>query len=149
VTMENKNEGMTLIVKTVARLTSWLILLYGFYLITHGHLTSGGGFAGGLVIALSFIHLTLAYGRNFVDKRINLGLMCRVMSGGGLAFLLLGWLSLIMTGKFFGQLFPKGRLFNLLSGGTVPLINVFIGLNVGLLLYIGFSYLVKFRAKGK
>jgi multisubunit Na+/H+ antiporter MnhB subunit len=147
--MENKNEGMTLIVKTVARLTSWLILLYGFYLITHGHLTSGGGFAGGLVIALSFIHLTLAYGRNFIEKRINVVLMYRLMACGGLGFLLVGLVGLIWNGKFFGQWLPKGNLFKLVSGGTIPLINIFIGLNVGILLYLGFYYLVTFRAKGK
>lgn len=147
--MENKNEGMTLIVKTVARLTAWLILLYGFYLITHGHLTSGGGFAGGLVIALSFIHLTLAYGRSFMDRRLNLGLMYQLMASGVLAFLLLGWLSLVIKGKFFLNILPKGELGKFVSGGTIPLINIFIGLNVGLLLYIGFYYLVKFRIKGK
>lgn len=146
--MEKSNEGMTLIVKTVARLTSWLILLYGFYLITHGHLTSGGGFAGGLVIALSFIHLTLAYGRRFIDRRISVVLMYRLMASGGLAFLLLGWLSLVINGKFFGKLLPNGQLFRIVSGGTIPLINICIGLNVGLLLYLGFYYLIKFRIKG-
>ena len=39
-----QNDGMTFIVKTVTRISVWMILLYGFYIILHGHLTPGGGF---------------------------------------------------------------------------------------------------------
>ncbi len=38
--------GMTLIVKTITRLTVGLILLFGIYIVLHGHLSPGGGFAG-------------------------------------------------------------------------------------------------------
>ena len=44
--------GMSLVVKTV---TGWLkafILLFGIYIVLYGHLTPGGGFAGGVVVAL-------------------------------------------------------------------------------------------------
>ncbi|MBU3958757.1 MAG: hypothetical protein KKE91_02725, partial [Candidatus Omnitrophica bacterium] len=61
--MQNKEPGMTLIVKTITRLTVGLILLYGIYIVLHGHLTPGGGFAGGVIIALSFVHLMLAFGK--------------------------------------------------------------------------------------
>ena len=40
----NHHAGMTLIVKTVTRVMVWMMLLYGMYLILHGHLTPGGGF---------------------------------------------------------------------------------------------------------
>ena len=41
-------DGMSVIVKTVTRLTVGLIFLYGIYIVLHGHLTPGGGFAGGV-----------------------------------------------------------------------------------------------------
>ena len=53
---------MTTIVKKVTQLVSGIIFLYGIYVITHGHLTPGGGFAGGAIIAGAFILLVLAYG---------------------------------------------------------------------------------------
>ncbi|MCK4296914.1 MAG: hypothetical protein KAX28_09720, partial [Candidatus Marinimicrobia bacterium] len=37
-----QSSGMTLIVKTVTRVSVWLIILYGIYIILHGHLTPGG-----------------------------------------------------------------------------------------------------------
>ena len=55
-------EGMSKIVKTVTGLLSGAVFMYGLYIITHGHLTPGGGFAGGAVVAGSFILLILAYG---------------------------------------------------------------------------------------
>ncbi|MDI6606195.1 MAG: MnhB domain-containing protein, partial [Candidatus Omnitrophota bacterium] len=60
--MDNPNSGMSLIVKTITRLTVGLILLFGIYIVLHGHLSPGGGFAGGVIIALSFVHLMLAFG---------------------------------------------------------------------------------------
>jgi multisubunit Na+/H+ antiporter MnhB subunit len=44
-------KGMTLIVKKTTQLMAGLIFLYGIYVIIHGHLTPGGGFAGGVLIA--------------------------------------------------------------------------------------------------
>jgi len=106
--MKNKPDGMTLIVKTTARWLAWVTLLYGFYLILHGHVGSGGGFAGGLMIALSFIHLLLAYGRNYLYGRINMEWMRNLMAGGIFAFLLIGWLGLLIAGKFFINFLAKG-----------------------------------------
>ncbi len=62
---------MSLIVKTVTRLTFGLILIYAVYIILQGHSSPGGGFAGGIIIALSFILLMLAYGKDAVIRIIN------------------------------------------------------------------------------
>ena len=53
-------EGMSIIVKKVSQLVAGIIFMYGIYIILHGHLTPGGGFAGGAIIAGSFILLILA-----------------------------------------------------------------------------------------
>ncbi len=53
-------EGMSLIVKTVNRWLKGFILLFGIYLVLYGHLTPGGGFPGGVVIACAFMLITLA-----------------------------------------------------------------------------------------
>lgn len=59
----NAEKGMTLIVKTVTRLTLGFILLYGIYIAMNGHIGPGGGFAGGVIVALSFVHIMLAFGK--------------------------------------------------------------------------------------
>ena len=70
---KERTPGMSIIVKTVTRLTAWLIMLYGINLVLHGHVSPGGGFAGGVIIALSFIHLMLAYGKEMVLKKLSEG----------------------------------------------------------------------------
>jgi hypothetical protein len=64
--------GMTVIVKTVTRWLKVFIFLYGIYIIITGHLAPGGGFAGGVIIACSYMLLTLAYGKEFTLKRLSL-----------------------------------------------------------------------------
>jgi multicomponent Na+:H+ antiporter subunit B len=60
-------KGMTVIVKKTTQLIAGLVFLYGIYVIIHGHLTPGGGFAGGVILAGSFILLILAYGSDFIN----------------------------------------------------------------------------------
>ncbi len=68
---DSKAPGMTLIVKTITRLTVGLILIYGVFVTLSGHDGPGGGFAGGVIIALSFIHLMLAFGREACLKKFT------------------------------------------------------------------------------
>ena len=56
--------GMTLIVKTITRLILGFIAVFGAVTVIYGHLSPGGGFAGGVMLACAFILLTLAFGRN-------------------------------------------------------------------------------------
>ena len=56
---------MTLIVKKTTQLIAGMIFMYGIYVIVHGHLTPGGGFAGGVMVSGSLILVTLAYGGDF------------------------------------------------------------------------------------
>ncbi len=46
---------MTLIDKTVSRILLPFMLLYSIYIIIHGHLTPGGGFQGGVLLAFLII----------------------------------------------------------------------------------------------
>ena len=132
---------MSLIVKTITRLTVGLILLFGIYIVLHGHLSPGGGFAGGVIIALSFVHLMLAFGKDVAISRISKNLASNLESIGALMFLsvaLLGFLG----GSFFSNVLSKGEAFNLFSAGTIPLSNVSIGLKVGVGLFAIFLSLV-------
>jgi multicomponent Na+:H+ antiporter subunit B len=84
---ERETEGMTFIVKTVTRLTLGFILLYGIYIGLSGHLSPGGGFAGGVIVALSFIHIMLAFGKKVALKRMRSNLLRVVVSAAAIAFL--------------------------------------------------------------
>ena len=132
---------MSLIVKTVTRLTVGLIFLYGVHIITHGHLSPGGGFAGGVIIALSFIHLMLAYGKEEAFKRLSEAKASLFESIGALLFLLIALLG-FGAGYFFINFLPKGEPFKLFSAGIIPVCNIAISLKVGAGLFSIFVALV-------
>lgn len=135
---------MTLIVKTITRLTVGLILLFGIYIVLHGHLTPGGGFAGGVIIALSFIHLMLAFGRRIALKKLSRSVASFFESLGAVLFLSLA-LAGFIGGYFFFNFLGKGEHFNLFSAGTIPLCNIAICFKVGAGLFAVFAALVLFK----
>jgi len=51
----------SVLVHAVVRVVSVVILVFGVYLITHGHISAGGGFQGGLFIAAFFVCRYLVY----------------------------------------------------------------------------------------
>ncbi len=141
--MQNRKQvGMTVIVKTITRLTVGLILLYGIYIVLHGHLTPGGGFAGGVIIALSFIHLMLAFGRELALKKLSQTATSIVESLGALMFLTVASLGFIGGFFFFNFFLHKGNPFELFSAGIIPLCNIAISLKVGAGLFAIFAILV-------
>lgn len=136
-----RDKGMSLIVKTITRLTVGLILLYGIYIVLHGHVSPGGGFAGGVIIALSFIHIMLAYGKEVALKKLSKSVASLFENLGAILFLGIALLG-FTGGYFFLNFISKGKPFNLFSAGIIPLCNIAICLKVGAGLFAIFVALV-------
>lgn len=83
----HEETGMSIIVKTVTRITLGFILLYGIYVAVNGHQAPGGGFVGGVIIALSFVHIMLAFGKKVALKRLHSNLLRICISIAALVFL--------------------------------------------------------------
>ncbi len=147
--MQNKETGMTLIVKTITRLTVGLILLYGIYIVLHGHISPGGGFAGGVIIALSFIHLMLAFGRETALKKLSEARASIIENIGAIMFLSVAILGFIGGYFSFNFFLNKGKPFDLFSAGIIPLCNIAISLKVGAGLFAIFAALVLFQGLGE
>ncbi len=139
-------KGMTLIVKKTTQLMAGLIFLYGIYVIIHGHLTPGGGFAGGVLIAGAFILLILANGSDFMK-------LTKEEMGSTIYenFAVLVAIFLAVSGMLFGakvfflNWLPKGTLGELVSAGMIPLYNIFIGIEVAASILSIFLALVIFK----
>lgn len=143
---KKSDKGMTLIVKTITRLTVGLILLYGIYIVLHGHISPGGGFAGGVIIALSFIHLMLAFGKEFALKKLSQAAASLLENLGALMFLGIA-LAGLTGGYFFLNFFiNKGKPFTLFSAGIIPLCNIAICFKVGAGLFAIFAALILFNS---
>jgi energy-converting hydrogenase B subunit I len=136
----NQN-GMSVIVRTVTRFTYGLAIVFGFYVIMHGHLTPGGGFQGGAVVASAFALLLVAFGAAGIKGRLNKKLLQSLEEVGALAFIGLAFAG-IGTAFFYNLLASSGTPFFgvpvafgpnagiLNSGGLVPLMNWAVGLKV-------------------
>ena len=145
---DRHTEGMGIIVKTVARWLKGFILLYGIYLVLYGHITPGGGFAGGVVISCAFILLTLAGGENHGLRFFPKTVSSTLDSMGLLLFLAIAWLGTWwLGGAFFKNVIstPEQAYFTLFSGGTIPLSNIGLGLKVASSLFLVFTVLAAFR----
>ena len=113
---------------TGARVLTPLILLFGAYVFVNGHLTPGGGFQGGAILASAALLMLLADpARRFGHLLIN-----RIESVSGLSYLLIGLLGLAFAGGFLDTgVLPRGWFGSVVSGGAIPLIYILIGLKVG------------------
>jgi len=142
-------KGMTIIVKTISSWVKVLIFLFGIYIILFGHLTPGGGFAGGVILASSYVLLMLAYGREFVEKNLSLPVASKLDCLGAFLFALIAILGLVLGGSFFVnflyQKYLPGEALQLISAGTIPLSNIAIGLKVGASLFLVILVLSVFR----
>jgi multicomponent Na+:H+ antiporter subunit B len=139
-------KGMTIIVKKTTQLIAGMIFMYGIYVIAHGHLTPGGGFAGGVIIAGAFILVTLAFGSDFfklLKKEMGTTI---VESLATIIVVLIGSAGFLFgTNVFFNNFLPKGIVGNLVSAGTLPLYNIFVGMEVAASIFIIFLSLIIFK----
>ena len=135
--------GMSMIVKTVTRWLKGFILLYGIYIVLYGHLTPGGGFAGGVIIACAFILIELAEGRRGADKVLRQNVAAEVDSVGALIFLGVAVAGMVVARVFFKNFIatPASAHFTLFSAGTIATCNIGIGLKVGSSLFLVFALL--------
>lgn len=147
-----EKEGMSLIVKEVTRLLAPPIFIFGLYLTLTGHLTPGGGFPGGVVFACGFVLIVLAYGGRRAFRRLPPEGASKYDSGGALLFLLIGLVGALLGGQFlynFLQAYLPGTVFHLLSAGTMPLLNIAIGIKVAASLFMVVMALTLFRLAGE
>ncbi len=125
--MQRARQNASLIVKTGARILFPLIILLGAYVFVHGHLTPGGGFQGGSIIASGFLLMFMSYRSYHVNHRI----LSVVESLAGTTFVVIGLLGLIYGYSFLQNVLPLGTANTLFSAGVIPLIYIAVGFKVG------------------
>jgi multicomponent Na+:H+ antiporter subunit B len=105
-------------------------VVLGLYIVAHGHLTPGGGFQGGAILATASLLVFLS-GRLVAFRRVNPVAMIDAAEGAGaFAIPLLGVAGLVAGSTFLANFLPLGTTGQLLSGGTIPLLNLAVGLEV-------------------
>ena len=115
-----------------------ILLTLGLYIIIHGHLSPGGGFQGGVLVAGAFAILYVAYGVKNLSKRIKVNVLKVGEDIGALGFIILAFLGLVFGGTFFKNIFYLGEPGELFSSGSIFLMNFAVGFKV----FAGVSFLI-------
>lgn len=116
------------ILGTGAKILVPIIVLLGTYVFINGHLTPGGGFQGGAIIASAFVLMLIALPRPALNHRV----LSIIESLSGLSYVIIGLLGVFLAAGFLdNQIMSLGTFGTILSAGAVPIIYILIGLKVG------------------
>jgi multicomponent Na+:H+ antiporter subunit B len=114
----------------MAVLVAPLLLVVGLETVSHGQISPGGGFQGGVVLASAVYVVYLATSYTNVE-RFEPGTMVEAADGiGAGGYVFVGILGLLGGGAFLANVVGLGRSGDLISGGTLPLLNAVVGLEV-------------------
>ncbi len=131
------------IMRTGARVLFPAIVLLGIYVFIHGHLTPGGGFQGGTIVATGFLLMLISYKGFDTDHNT----MVWVESLAGLSFVGIGIWGLLSGNTFLENIPNVGVLNTLISGGLIPVIYIVVGFKVAVELTGILDILLKIKPK--
>jgi multicomponent Na+:H+ antiporter subunit B len=118
----------TEIVQTGTAILLPLISIFAAYIIMNGHLSAGGGFQGGAIIASGVMLLLLAR----PDIGLDHDFLGITESLAGVLFVLAGIAGLVFAGGFLdSRMLPLGQFGAFFSAGAIPVISVLLGVKVG------------------
>ncbi|MGV6872722.1 hydrogen gas-evolving membrane-bound hydrogenase subunit E [Pseudochelatococcus sp. B33] len=104
------------------------IFLFGAYVIANGHLSAGGGFQGGAIVASGVVLLLLARPK----ASLPLGFLAITESLAGVFYVLLGLAGVVFAAGFLDSRFwPAGEFGAFISAGAIPAISILLGIKVG------------------
>jgi multicomponent Na+:H+ antiporter subunit B len=116
------------IVETATELLLPMVILFGVYVFMNGHLSPGGGFQGGAIIASGTMFMLLALPESHISR-----LMIAITESlSGFSYVVVGVLGVFFAGGFLdNRIMDLGTYGDLFSAGAIPLIYTFVGLKVG------------------
>jgi multicomponent Na+:H+ antiporter subunit B len=117
-------------VRALAATLAGPLLVFGAYIVSHGHLTPGGGFQGGIMLAAVAL-LVYAGGQLLVlPAGEPVDVLDVVEALGAAAFALVAIGGLVFAGAAMANFLALGVTGQLLSGGTILVLEVAVGVEV-------------------
>jgi len=139
--------GSSKIIRTIAQKLFPFIMLFGFYLISHGHLSPGGGFQGGVVLGTAIILLALSHSIEQTEKKFKSRWLNMLEKLGILTLFFLGFLGIFFGYSFLSNFLPLGKPGQIASGGLMLFFNIAIGIKVAAGVSVIFYALVRYRGE--
>ena len=106
-------------------------LMYVFYIILHGHLSPGGGFQGGVLMAGIVILLYLGHGFEATVDALSYHALHKSEGLASVVYVALGLLGIAVGAQFAENvIYTHGAAGQLYSSGTIFWMNVTVGVKV-------------------
>lgn len=107
-----------------------LMMIFGIYIATHGQLTPGGGFQGGVILASAPVLAYLAGDVTAFEKMTKSPIVKFAECGGAAGYGIIGISALLFGAHFLTNIVPLGTTGDLFSSGTIAIISVSVGVEV-------------------
>ncbi len=127
---EHRFQGTSYALRALTLVLIGPLVALALYVDSHGALTPGGGFQGGVVGAATLLMVFLGGGYLAMRRLSPHALMELAESTGAAAYGLIGLGGLVFAGVFFKNFLGLGVPGELLSAGTIPLSSMAVGLEV-------------------
>lgn len=105
-------------------------VLFGIYIGTHGQLTPGGGFQGGVIIAAAPMLLYIAENTDAFNRIVSHPIVEFCEGSGAALYAIIGMIALFMGAPFLTNVLPLGTTGDVFSSGTIAAISSCVGIEV-------------------
>lgn len=130
----------SIIFKTVGKFIIPFMQIFGIYVILFGHMSPGGGFAGGTIIGASLILTNLIYSKNYCKEKFNYKKIMNIATISILFYGVVKGYSFITGGSHIdAPHIPLGIPGNIFSGGYLLPLNICVGIIVSITIYIFYN----------
>ena len=135
-------------VRAVGAIAVPAFFLLGLFVIAHGYLTPGGGFQGGVVVAIAIVLLSIAVDYGSYAALVRKPLADLVDGLGAGAYVAVGVGGLLAGSAFLESFVSRGKIGELTSSGTIALLSWASGLEVaGATLLLASEFLEELLAR--
>lgn len=136
------DEGLSDTVKVASAVGFALVFLFGIYMCTHGQLTPGGGFQGGVIVASAFMLVYIAEDLKSFKAITSHPSMEVLEALGASLYVLTGASALFLGLPFLTNWLPLGATGDVFSSGAIALISASVGLEVSAgFILLSYTYL--------
>lgn len=128
------------------------LVVFGIYIVTHGQITPGGGFQGGVILATAPLLVYLGGDFKTFKKIASHTVVELAEAAGALGYVGIGFAGYFLGHAFLKNVFPLGVTGAINSSGTIAAISLATGLEVAggfvLLLHAFLEQTLEMRLKG-
>lgn len=121
-----------ILVRTIARLMVPFLLLFGSYVLLHGHVGAGGGFQAGIILTSAFIFAAISRSIHEVHAILTYRRIFLFGGLGAICIVLIGIFGILAGGSFF-EYSPFPLPFDTAAIHAIAITCVEVGIGVSVM----------------